>query len=214
MPSPVNSRPYRSALRAERASRTRAAIIDAARDLLVTEGFDRTTVHAIAARAGVHVDTIYRSIGRKPEVLRAVVESALSGTADAVPAQEREYVARIRAASCAAEKLTIYAEAITAIQQRLAPVFVALRDASRTDEPSLELWAEIAERRARNMRELAADLRSTGELRADLDDETVADVIWTMNASEYWVLLVDDRGWTPDRFSAWLADAWQRLLLD
>jgi hypothetical protein len=34
-----------------------------------------------------------------------------------------------------------------------------------------------------------------------------------MNASEYWVLLVVERRWTPKRFQAWLVDAWTRLLL-
>jgi hypothetical protein len=35
-----------------------------------------------------------------------------------------------------------------------------------------------------------------------------------MNAAEYWVLLVHERDWSPARFSAWIADAWTRLLLD
>jgi hypothetical protein len=34
-----------------------------------------------------------------------------------------------------------------------------------------------------------------------------------MNAAEYWVLLVHERGWTPARFQAWITDAWTRLLL-
>jgi hypothetical protein len=34
-----------------------------------------------------------------------------------------------------------------------------------------------------------------------------------MNAVEYRALLVDERGWSPERFGAWLADAWTRALL-
>lgn len=207
------SRTYRSPLRAEQALQTRTAIIDAARQLLVTEGFQTTGVRAIANRAGVNVDTIYRSVGRKPDVIRAVVESALSGLPDEVPARQRDYVRRIRAASSATEKIDIYAAAITDIQQRLAPVYRALIDASRADGDSLALWREISERRAANMREFAADLRGTGELRDDLDDSTVADIMWSMNGTEYWTLLVERRGWDPARFQAYLADAWRRLLL-
>jgi hypothetical protein len=59
----------------------------------------------------------------------------------------------------------------------------------------------------------AVDLRATGELRADLTDDEVADIVWSMNAAEYYNLLVDDRGWTPQRYGAFLADAWRRLLL-
>jgi hypothetical protein len=35
-----------------------------------------------------------------------------------------------------------------------------------------------------------------------------------MNAAEYWSLLVRQRGWTPQRFTALLIDAWTRLLLN
>ncbi len=64
-----------------------------------------------------------------------------------------------------------------------------------------------------NMRRFAGDLRGTGELRGDLTDDQVADIVWSMNAAEYWDLLVRERGWTPDQFAEWLTDAWTRLLL-
>lgn len=62
------------------------------------------------------------------------------------------------------------------------------------------------------MRDLAADLRATGQLRDDLDDGEVADIIWSLNAVDYYMLL-RERGWSAERFAAWLADAWTRLLL-
>lgn len=186
---------------------------DAARHLLVTEGYRATAVRTIVDRAGVNVDTVYRSIGRKSDVVRAVVESSLSGLPEAVPAERRDYVQRILAATSATAKLEIYAAAIVDIQQRLAPVYRALIDAARSDQGSRQLWQEISERRATNMRDFAVNLRATGELRADVDNETVADIIWAMNGTEYWTLLVERRGWTPERFRLHLVDAWRRLLL-
>ena len=41
----------------------------------------------------------------------------------------------------------------------------------------------------------------------------MADVLWSMNSPELYPLLVGQRGWDPDRYQRWLADAWQRLLL-
>ena len=93
-------------------------------------------------------------------------------------------------------------------------VFLALRDAAATDPDSAALWSEITGRRARNLREFATDLRATGELRNDLSDSDVADIVWSMNGPEYWILLVGERGWTHERFAAYLVDAWTRLLLD
>jgi hypothetical protein len=59
---------------------------------------------------------------------------------------------------------------------------------------------------------LAADLRATGELREDLDDEAVADLIWTMNAPDYY-LLVRSRGRTPAEYADLVRDVWTRTLL-
>ena len=53
---------------------------------------------------------------------------------------------------------------------------------------------------------------ATGELRADLTDDEVADIVWAMNSADYYALL-DRRGWTPERYGRHLADAWRRILL-
>lgn len=206
-------RRYDTRRRDAAAAATRRAVLDAARDLFVTAGYRATTVARIAERAGVAVDTVYASVGRKPAILRELVETAISGDDHAVPAEQRDYVRRIRSAAGAAAKIAVYADAVTAIQRRLAPVFLALREAASSDAQCGELWASIGRRRAANMLLLAADLRATGQLRDDLTDEQVADIVWSMNSSEYWVLLVQQRGWTPERFGAWLRDAWCRILL-
>jgi hypothetical protein len=80
------------------------------------------------------------------------------------------------------------------------------------DEPGLAaLWAEIAERRAANMRLFVADLAAVAPLR--LDPDQAADIVWATNAAEMYQLLVDQRGWSPQRYESFLADTWRRLLL-
>ncbi len=206
-------RAYRSPGRAAAAAATRHAVLVAARTLFVERGYAATTVAQIARTAGVAVDTVYAAVGTKPVLLRELVETALSGVDEAVPAQQRDYVLAVRAAVRAEDKIAAYCAALPALQLRLAPVFLALRDAGLTDPVCAALWQDISARRARNMLQFAADLRSTGQLREDLSDQEVADVIWSMNAVEYWVLLVRERGWSPDRFGTYVADAWRRLLL-
>jgi len=188
-------------------------VLASARELFVAKGYRRTTVADVAEGADVAVDTVYATVGRKPVILRELVETAISGADGPVPGPERDYVARMRAAGSATEMLAIYAAAIGAIHPRLGPVFLALRDAAGQDPACATLWAESAHRRAANMRRLAADLRATGELRPDLDDDTVADIVWSTNAVEYWLLLVGERGWTTERFVAHLTDMWTRTLL-
>jgi hypothetical protein len=167
----------------------------------------------IAAEAGVVADTVYAAIGPKPVLFRLLIERAISGEDGAVTPLERDYVRAMRAEPDAREKLAIYARAVRRIQTRLAPLFLALQAAASSEPELAQLWREISERRAANMRLLATDLAATGSLRVDISVEQAADIIWSMNAAEYYDLLVQQRGWSPERFEAWLIDAWQRLLL-
>ena len=97
MPDPVKTRRYTSVVRAEQAAATRGAVLTAARELFTTAGYGGTTVAQVARLAGVSVDTVYTSVGRKPELLLAVHDMALGGGDEPVAAEQRDYVAAIRA---------------------------------------------------------------------------------------------------------------------
>jgi AcrR family transcriptional regulator len=206
-------RNYDSRRRRERSAQTRRRILDAARDLMVEVGYRAATVAAVATRAGVNVDTVYQLVGRKPVLLRELIEQAISGTGVAVAAEDRDYVKAIRAERDPREKLAIYARAAREIQQRMAPLFLALRDASSTEPEARAVWNEISQRRAANMRELAGEIQKAGGLRDDLSINEAADILWATNSSELYVLLTVDGGWSPDHFERWLTDTWHRLLL-
>lgn len=213
MSEPVKTRRYDSSRRRAAARQTRRAILDAATRLFLDQGYPGTTMAAIAAEAGVAVDTIYATIGTKPQLFRLLVESAISGVDEAVPALQRDYVTAMREEPDAARKLAIYAGAVRHINARLAPLFGVLQGAAAADDELAALWREISERRARNMRLLAADLVGTDKVRPDLSLDDVADIVWTMNSPEFYILLVQERGWDGARFEAFLADTWRRLLL-
>ena len=105
MPHPVKTRAYRSTVRTRQAAATRRAVLDAARELFTTTGYAGTTVADVARLAGVSVDTVYTSVGRKPELLLAVHDMALGGGDEPVGAEGRDYVVAIRAADGARAKL-------------------------------------------------------------------------------------------------------------
>ena len=206
-------RRYDARRRREQSATTRQRILDAARELFIDGGYHSTAVAEVASRAGVNVDTVYALVGRKPVVLRTLIEQALSGTDGVVAAEDRDYVKAIRSAPDAREKLAIYARAVADIQARMAPLFIALRDAASTDVDAREVWEDVGRRRATNMRTLAAELRAAGGLREDLSIDEAADTLWATNSSELYVLLTGERGWSSDQFARWLTDAWHRLLL-
>src|SRR3954468_9339691 len=155
------ARRYHSPRRTEQAVATRRAVLEAARELFVADGYVATTVAGVARRARVAVDTVYATVGRKPELLREVLETAISGTDVPVPAEQRDYVKAARAARGARAKIALYVEGLVAVQQRLAPVFLAVRDAAAADPAAAALWTGISERRGANMRVVAGRLPGT-----------------------------------------------------
>ena len=59
-----------------RTARTRAAVLDATLAELVSEGYERMSVEAIAARAGVHKTTIYRRWRTKEKLMAGALQEA------------------------------------------------------------------------------------------------------------------------------------------
>jgi len=206
-------REYDSSGRKAVSDATKQRILDAARERLIERGYRGTRIADVAEAAGVHVATVYELVGRKPVLLRELLEHAISGIDRPVPAEERDYVIAMRRESDPARKLTIYAAAMRVIQRRLAPLLIALRDAATTEPDAAAVWREISERRATNMRTLATDLAEHGGLRDDLSVDDAADFIWATNSPEVYILMTTERGWSDERYEAWLTDVWRRYLL-
>ncbi len=207
-----SGRSYDNASRRAQSEETRRRILAAARDLLVTKGYRATTVAKIARNAEVHVDTLYTLVGRKPEILRELIERAISGTDRPLDPEARDYVQRMQTEPNPIRQLEIYAAAVRAIQTRMAPLLLALRDAASTEPEAQQVWSQISQRRAANMRRLVAAL-GDDVLRRGLDVDEAADIVWATASSELFLLLTGERGWTLDRYQDWLADTWRRLLL-
>ncbi|MGO8960607.1 MAG: TetR/AcrR family transcriptional regulator [Streptosporangiaceae bacterium] len=213
MTEPVKRSGYDNATRQAKSMETRQRILGAARALMLERGYRATTISEIAGRAGVHLDTVYELVGRKPVLLRELIEQSISGTDHAVVAEQRDYVRAMQAEPDPARKLRIYAHAIREVMARMAPLFLALRDAATTEPDAHEVWRQISDRRATNMRNLVNDLRQAGGLRPGLSIADAADTIWVTNSPELYVLLTAERKWTADHYETWLAETWCRLLL-
>ena len=213
MSEEVKLRRYDSTRRQQASRETRRRILGAARELFIASGYRATTIAAIAAAGRVNTDTVYELVGRKPAVLRQLIEEAISGTDHPVAAEQRDYVLAIRAERDAGRKIELYAQAVRRIQERMAPLFLALRDVAGTDAEAKQVWDAISQRRAANMRLFVQDIQSAGGLRDGLSVEDAADTVWVMNGSEIYSLLTGDRGWSPQQYEQWLAATWKQLIL-
>ena len=140
----ISKRAYDASSRRKSAEGTRQSIIDAARGLFLDKGYAATTMPAIAQAAGIALDTVYATVGKKATLFRLLIEMAISGSDRAVPAEERDYVRAIREEADAARKLHLYAGAVSRIQSRLAPLFRVLQGAAPLDPELDALWQGIA----------------------------------------------------------------------
>lgn len=204
-------RSYDASRRRAAAEQTRLGILAAARELFEAGGYAGTSVQEVARRAGVSVDTVYASVGRKPELLLAVHDMALAEGDAPVPAEQRDWVRAVRSAPTLAAKIETYTAALSRFLPRTVPIMNALREAGTTEPDCAALHRELGERRAGNMRLLAADLRATGEVREDLSDDDVAELVWSLNSPEMFGLLTS-RGRTPEEYAALVADVLLRSI--
>src|SRR5687768_1038762 len=82
------SRPYKSAIRGERAAKTVREILTAARKLFASHGYAATSLSQIADEVGVSVQTLYNSVGGKAQILLAL-NGVIDETAQVVEIQRK-----------------------------------------------------------------------------------------------------------------------------
>ena len=213
MPTPVKSRPYNSSGRRSQARRTRADVIDNARDLFIEHGYTGTTMAAVAARAGVSVETIYKSIGNKPAVLKAVLDVAIVGDDDAVPMLERPLVTQLRSEPDPRKLFARYGHHIVESWPRQVPLQLILRTAATVDTDAQRQWQAVQAERLTGMTAFANNLAQRGVLRQDLDVAEARDILWSLTAPEQYEVLVLQRGWAIERVGQFITNAMIGTLL-
>jgi AcrR family transcriptional regulator len=203
----VETRRYRSQRRASAAAETRRIILDAAREAYEEHGYVRATITAIAARAEVAVNTVYTSVGGKPQLLIALIESAAadafrtaaesSGAGAATAEEVIEGLERM------VESLFIeHAWLLNEVYSNIAADPVILKSIRRL-ERLYEARVDEAGRR----------LEHLGRLHAGVAADEAADILWFYLGFGRWKVL-RDRGWSAERVRSWLGAQLAAALLE
>jgi AcrR family transcriptional regulator len=206
-------RAYDSSLRKQQASQTKLRILDAAQRLFTDRGYGATTIESIAIEAGVATDTVYASFGNKGGVLHKLLDVRVGGDDSPVALLEREGPQKVRAEPSQRRQLAAFAIDLVQILERARPVDDIMRGASSVDPEIASLRAGMQELRYRNVRQLVSWLAANGPFRGGVSEEEAAAIIWTLASPEVHGLLRRDRGWSIDRYVAWLSDTLSRTLL-
>ncbi|MDT4943653.1 MAG: hypothetical protein QOH14_386 [Pseudonocardiales bacterium] len=204
---------YSSPLRDEQAAQTRRAVLAAARELFVTQGYGATTVDQIAAEAGVSKPTVFSAVGNKQTLLAAVRDAAVAGQDEPVGRQEPDAPSLIRAEPDPFRAMELLAAHIAEIGRRCASIDeVVHAAASSGDEGPRALWRSAENDRLRAARRSVTELVAKAPLRDGLDPQAATDELWLLMAPELYHRLVHVRRWSNKRFEAWLTERLTRLL--
>ena len=161
----------------------------------------------MAVDAGVSVETVYKAFANKAGLLKAVFDVTLAGDDEPVPLMEREEVRRNQAEPDPRKKLRMYAEFYADRATRAVPFEVLAHDAATGDPAAAAaIWSQMTQERLTGMTHFARHLHDGSHLRRGVSVDEARDVLFTFISPQLWELLVIQRGWTPDRFAAWMGD--------
>ena len=206
MVDPVKRRTYDSSRRRAQAAENRAAIVHAARDLFVEQGYGRTTMADVARAAGVSVETIHKSVGTKATLLHRAWDITIGGDDQDVVFHERPEIMAIRSEPDLARRLLLQARFSTETAQRIAPFQLMVQAASGADPAAAAMLEEMDRQRLAGLGTMASEAAATGQL--IVSEEECRDILWSTTDGTLWNRLVVQRGWTNDRYATWLGATW------
>lgn len=197
-------RAYEGGARQARTRRTRAAVVQAARDLFLKRGYAATTIESISEASDTPQPTVYRLFSSKLGILKAVLDVSVGGDDEAVAMLDRPQVRALLSDEDPRNQLGGFAALLREVMAGVGPVHRILADAARSDQDAASLLAEIARQRHEGQRRIARSLARSGALRAGLRERDAADIVHALASPEVYGLLVFDRGWSDERYEQWL----------
>ena len=204
----MSSRSYRSPLREEQARQTQRRILDAANRLLLQQGYTATTMAAVAAAAGVSAQTVYKTFGTKPALVKRVYDVTLVGDDEPIPFADRPEAVAMRTETDPRRFLAGYARLGRGLAERLGPLLRVLHGGARAGNPELREFVDTVNgERLVGATQIVARLVELDALRPGLSPERARDAIWMLNSVEVWSLLTEQRGWSGDEYADWVGAA-------
>lgn len=213
MPAVNPRRTYVSPLREESARRTRRAVLDAARELFVSQGYVATTVEQIARMAGVSRPTVFANAGNKRTILMLVRDLALAGDDEPVPVMARPWFQEALTEPDPARSVALHARNVVRVSVRYSDVDEVLRAAAGAEPELRELWRISEEQRRTGAGVFVDALRAKGPLKAGLGRDEAVDVLWALTSTDLFRGLVGVQGWPVDGYERWLAAMFRAQLL-
>lgn len=208
------------ASRAARAPRRRGAdtrrrIEEAAARLFTRDGYSAATMQAIAAEAGVHVQTIYLAYGTKPALLAACAARLVAGDEDPeIPPAERRWAREVAAKRNPRARLVRYVRQIGDVTPRITPLIDVLRATAPAEPDVAAFLAQMEAGRREGPLQLLGHGVPAGTWRSGLTPDKVADIVFAIASPDTVRALTARRGWSRSAAEALIVRMLERELLD
>lgn len=204
-------RGYRSPRRSEQAAGTRAAVIAAANHCFTRDGWQKTTIAAIAERAGVSAETVYASFRNKRTLLEEAIAAAVRGSRPDTPLMQQEGPRAVLESGDQRKQLALFATDITRVLERVAPMMAVLRTAAETEPDLAALYARLHRGRRENFERVIDALLRNGPLA--VDREIAVTSMARITSPELFMLATRVEGSSTEAYTAWMLTALGAVLL-
>ena len=204
-PASSSRRSYVTPRRDQRAAATRMAILAAAQELFLRDGYARTSMKAVATLAGVSEKTMYLTFSTKANLLRHAIRLAAQGDEESTPISERpEWRAVVAGES--KEVFSRFAALNAATMIRTAAI-IALGESAASTDPELAEYRDRAHAATRaDLRALATELNRRGALGPGISEQDTVDTLYALATNEtVFLRLTRQCGWTPERYADLIA---------
>jgi AcrR family transcriptional regulator len=203
----LKKRHYESLVRQRQAGDTRRRIVEAARQLLVTDGYDGMTIEAIAQRAEVSAQSVYALFKSKTGILTELLDQSTFG-----PKYE-DAVREAMSANHPETRLRLAARIARQIHEPLSATFDLLRGAGVVAPELAKLEQQRERLRYERQERMVVSLRDAKRVRPGLNHRTARDIFWMFTGRDVYRMLVRERGWSPQKYQDWLANTLVHSLL-
>lgn len=208
----TSTRTYNNERRRAQADATRRTVIQAAGAQFTANGYAATSMRQIADAADVSVETVYKQIGPKRDLLWAWLDTSIAGPDEpGVPQSAQQWARDFASEHDFGRQAELAASNLRAVYERSLDALEVIRSAAEADEEAAELLRRQRSDRYRDVTEHMRRL-APSSLDPNLSVDEVADIAYAITDSGVYATLVRERGWTPDYYERWLADAIRRLL--
>ena len=196
---------------------TRRRLLAAAKAEFAERGYAAATVIRIAERADVSVQTLYSNWGNKRNLLRAVMESSVTGDEDVplVPGQPPAIITATIDTADAADPHRVLAHLsrqYRLLAERASVGWQTYRDGAAVDPDIAADWQQLSDLRRRAFHAFFARIPA-GALRAGLSNAAAADTAWVIASPDTHDLLVGQAGYSYDQLERWTRSTLSAALL-